>query len=144
MFEQLEVVLVGLDLGSLEDLEAVGVEDLAQVAHHRLDRVQVAGRHRPSGRGHVDRLVRQACVEVGQSQRIQALPDRRLELAPNLVRALADGRALVSGQRSQLPEHGGELPRSPEQLVAQLIDGRGIGGGREGLPGLGADPIELV
>ena len=42
--QELEVELLGLHLGALEDLEAVGVEHLAHVAHERVDRVQVADR----------------------------------------------------------------------------------------------------
>jgi hypothetical protein len=116
--EQLEVVGLGLDFGSLEHLEAVGVEDLAQVAHEGLDRVQVTDGRRPAGRRHVDRLGRQAGLEVGLAQGLEPLVDGRLELTADLVRSLPHGRALLGGHRSQLPQERGELPRSAEQVVS--------------------------
>ena len=64
---------------------------------------------RPGARMSIASSARRASRSVS-AQRLQPLADRRLELAPNLVRALADGGALVGGQRSQLPEQRGELP----------------------------------
>jgi hypothetical protein len=130
--EELEVVLLGLDLRTLEDFEAVGVEDLAQVANRGEDRVEMADADRPARRAHIDRLARESRVEVAGTQLLEPAPDRRLELVADLVGALTDGPALVDGNRSELAQDRGQATRAAKQLVAQGIDV--CRGGRAGQP----------
>jgi hypothetical protein len=142
--EQLEVVGVGLDLGALEHLEPEGVQDLAHVPHEREGRMQVTHRHRTAGRRHVDGVGCQRRLEVIAAQRLQPLPDRRLQLATQLVRAPADRRALVGRNGSQ-PAQERRQPAGPaEQLVAKSVDLIRVDGGLERPARVGADTLELV
>ncbi len=142
--QQLEVVLLGLDLGALEDLEAVGVEDLAQVAHQGLHRMQVADRHRPARRAHVDRLGGQSRLEAAGLELAEPSLDRRFELLAELVRTLADRRAFRRRHRSELAQEPGQASRSSEQVVPQPIHRIGVCSGCQRVPGVDADAFQVV
>jgi hypothetical protein len=120
------------------------VENLTQVAHQRLDRVQMADRQHTPGRAHIDRLRREPLLQVTAPQLLQPTGDGCLELTPHLIRPLADGRTFVCRDRSELAQETGQSPGSAEQLVSKPIDGIGVGSGCHGLPGLRADVLEIV
>ena len=141
--QQLEVVLLGLDLRTLEDLEAVRVEDLAHVAHERHDRVEVTDRHRPPRRAHVERLVRQARIVVRTGQGGLARLDGGLQLAANLVGQLPERGTLRGRDRSELLEQLRQAPRPAEQLVAQLAQRVGVGDRCDACRSVGAEALEV-
>ena len=124
--EELEVVLLGLHLGTLEDLEAIGMEDLAQVAHQGLHRVQVADRHRASRRAHVDHLGGQSSVEATRLELAEPSLDGSIELPAQLVRTLADRRPLRGRDASELAQKPGQAARSSEQVMPQAIHRIGV------------------
>jgi hypothetical protein len=68
--ERVEVVVDGLDLGPLHDVEAQAEEDVLDLAPHRGEQVQPAdGLRRIAGQRHVDPVGGQARVELGGLQR---------------------------------------------------------------------------
>ena len=133
MLRSSKLYSVGLDLGPLEDLEAVGVEDLAQVAHRAvMHRVEVTDRASAgparSCRAPRRPVARRAAVPASSPSR--AL-DGGLELRAHLVGELPERRALLG--RDALPrprqQERSALPDRPSSVVAEPLDRSGVGGG---------------
>ena len=143
--EELEVVLLGLDLWALEHLEAVGVEDLAQVAHHRLHRMQVPDRQRPARRAHVDRLGRQPRLEVAVLELAEPSLDRRVELRRSSFASWPIAGRSAAGTEPSCAQERGQASRSSEQVVSQPIHGLAASeADAQCVPGLRADALEVV
>jgi len=141
--QQLEVVLVGLDLGPLEDLEAVGVEDLAQVAHEGHHRVEVTDWHRPARRAHVEGLGGRVCVSLRARQLGLARLDGGFQLAPDGVGELPELGAILGRDGSELLEEQRDAPGAAEELVAKGRESLGVRRRRDARRGIGPEALEI-
>ena len=122
MVERREVVVVELDLGTLDDAVPEADEDVLELAPRRGQQVQVAGVQRLAGQRHVDRLRAQPVLELARGQRGRALLEQRLERAPRLVAALAEPRPPLLGQRRDGAQDLRQLGLAPEIPHAQLLE----------------------
>ena len=127
--ERVEVVVDGLDLLPLEHCEAKTKKDVFQFAHRRCQHVQPADRlRRGAGQGDVERVRRQAYVELARVEQRRALLDQLLQLAPSNVCGFADQPALLGLQRGDTAQHLRQLGLASEIAHAQLLDGLAAGG----------------
>jgi hypothetical protein len=124
--QQLEVELLGLDLGPLEDLEPIRVEDLAEVQHERLARVEVADAHRPPGCAHVQGLGCELRLQIRLAEHRESLVDGCLDLATHLVRPLAHRRPALRGHGSQLAQEAAQPAGAAQQLAAQRLERQAV------------------
>ena len=125
MVERGEVVVVELDLRSLDHGEAETDEDVLDLAPHRGDQVQPAGRHE-AGRPEASRRSRSrrrrrsssAPCELGR-----ALLDRsRSSACRTALASLPTGPRWLGRQRADRPQHAGELRLAAEIAHAQLLE----------------------
>ena len=141
--ERREVVVVELDLGALDDVEAHAQEDVLDLAPGLGDQVQVAGRQRRvAGQRDVDAVLGQAALELGVLERGRALAEHRLERLAHLVRGLADRAALLRRQVADAAQDAGQLGLAAQVADAQLLERGGLGGGGDGGLRLAAQLVE--
>ena len=94
--ERVEVVVDGLHVGALGDVEAQADEDVLELAPGLGDQVQPSDRRRGvGGQRDVDAVAGQAGVELGRLELARARGDLGLERLARLVRGLADRAALA-------------------------------------------------
>ena len=104
MVERVEVVVDGLDLGPLGDVEAEADEHVLDLAPGLRDQMQAADRGAGSaGQRDVDPVVDQPRVELGSRERRAALIDRLLERLAGLVGGLRRLAARSSGGSCATP-----------------------------------------
>ena len=107
--EQLEVQLVGLDLGRLEVDEAELAQDARDLALRLDQRVQRAARQRPAGQRDVGSLARQANLDGDLVEAPAARGDGRLELLADWVGHGADLWPVLAGQSADAAEQLAQL-----------------------------------
>ena len=129
MVERVEVVVDGLDLRALGDVEAQADENVLDLPPGLRDQVQMTDlRRRVGGQRNVDPVFLQTSVElVGGERRAPGL-DRRLECLTRLVGRLAGGRALLGRQLGDAPQKVGQLRLAAEIPDPDLLER--LGGGR--------------
>ena len=122
-----EVVVVVLDLGTLDDLVAEADEDVLDLAPGPGQRMQVAEPHRRRpGQRHVDRLGREPAVELGPLVPLLGRREQRLELAADLVAGLADRAALLRRQLADPAQDRRQLRLAAQEPDPGLLDGGGV------------------
>jgi hypothetical protein len=118
-----EVVVLVLDLGALEDLEAQPDEDVLELAADLGDQVQVTGRERRvAGQRDVDSILGEAPVELGLLERGAALGDQLLQPHAHRVGGLSHGAALLGRQLADRAQRRRQLGLPPEVADAQVLE----------------------
>ena len=114
--ECLEVVVVGLDLGTLGHLVAHADEDVLYLAPRRGDQVQMAQGQRAAGQGDVDAVTFERTRELVGFQGHPPGFESRLEFALDQVAELAYARPLLGREFGDAAQEDGQLgscaPRS--------------------------------
>ena len=94
--ERVEVVVDGLDLGTLQDGEAETDEDVLDLAQGGGDQVQAAhGLGRIAGQRDVDAVAGELRVQLAAAEGAARALDERVQRVAHLVGALADRTALA-------------------------------------------------
>ena len=121
--ERVEVVVHGLDLGTLGDPEAEAEEDVLDLAPRRGQQVQAAdGLRRRAGQRDVGDVGEQALLELAAGELLAARADERLERLARLVGRLAGGAALGGLELGDPAQDVGQLGLAPEVAHAQLLE----------------------
>ena len=94
--EQAEVVVVGLYLGRIVDLEAHLLQDVDDLADRLVGRVELAHQRPPPGHRHVDAFCGQRRIHLGLCQRRLPFLQGRLQHRLDLVGRLADQRPFLA------------------------------------------------
>ena len=105
--------------------------------------MEVADRHRPARRAHVERLGGQACVVLRARQLGLARLDGGFQLAPDVVGELPELGALLGRDRSELLQEERDAPGAAEELVAERREGLGVRRRRDARRGIGAEALEI-
>ncbi len=113
-FERVEVVVDGLDLGTLEHVEAHAEEHVLDQPARGREQVQPADRDgRLAGQRDVDAVGGQALGQLGGLELGPARVDQRLQRLARLVGCLAHPAALLRRQLGDAPQQVGQLGLRP-------------------------------
>src|SRR4051794_35923498 len=107
--ERREVVVVELDLGSLDDPVAHADEHVLDLTTRLREQVQVAGVERVTRERDVDALLLQAFLERPAPEPLAALRDQGLDHPPDLVSTLAEARTLLGRKTRKRAQYLCEL-----------------------------------
>jgi hypothetical protein len=136
--ERGEVVVLVLDLGTLQHGEPEPHEDVLELAPDLRDQVEMAGRQRRvAGQGHVDAVGGEPRVELLRIEPLGALGQQPLERLLDRVRALAHRTALLRRQLADRAQRLRQLGLAPQVAHAQILElgaAPGAGDGSLGLP----------
>src|SRR3989442_1248760 len=126
--ERLEVVVVGLDLGPVDDREAQAGEDRHDLVVDARERVEHASRRTPARQCQIEPRARPLGAALRFQRLGQALFEESLEDALGLVRRRADERPLLGGERAERAEELGQDALAAEEPDAGLLElgGRAI------------------
>ena len=126
--ERVEVVVGGLDLRSLGDVEAQADEHVLHLAPRLGDQVQAPGRRERVGRQrHVDAVLHQAQLELARCQRLLARRDGGFERLAGGVGGLADGATLLGRELRDTPQQIGQLGLAAQVADPDVLKGVGVG-----------------
>ena len=117
--QRLEVVVVVLDLGSLDDLKTETDENVLKLGLHQRERVPAADDRRLGGQGDIHRLCRELRLKRSLVRRRLLLLDQVLDIGANLVCHLPDFRSLLGGELPHAAQHARQLALLAEVLHAQ-------------------------
>jgi hypothetical protein len=106
--QRLEVVVVGLDLRGLRDLEAHAAQDLDAFVDGLRDRMQRSDRGRPTRQRDVDALALQRLGELALAHDGLAFRERLLERALDEVGGAADRAAFLGRQPAHASQQVGQ------------------------------------
>ena len=124
--ERLEVVVVGLDLGTLGDLVAHADEDVLDLAARRSDQVQVAQRERTTRQRDVDAVAFERPDQFVGLELRQPRLERRLEFSLDKVAELADDRSFVGGELGDASQQDGQLGLAAQEAHSDVLERRRI------------------
>ena len=123
--ERLEVVVIKLDLGTLDDRETEADEDVLKLSLSHRERVDVT-HFAFGGKGDIDLFFVQLKLKEPVLHLSAALFYRRLYVGADFVRELTDKGAFFCGELSHAAKHGGKLALFAEIADSQRLDVRGI------------------
>ena len=130
MVQSVEVVMHGLDLGTVGNLVSKADEHVLDLPPRLRDQVQPTdGRQRIGRQRHVDLVLLEAGVQLGNRQVAGLGVDLGLKRLARFVRRLADGATLLGRQLSHAAQQVRELSLAAEELDADVLKL----GGRAGL-----------
>jgi hypothetical protein len=143
--ERVEVVVHGLHLGPLGDIEAEADEHVLDLAPCPREQVQAPEVSRRVGRErHVDAVGAQTGVELGGGETLGTSGDRLLETLTRPVGRLAGGRALLDGQLGDRAQQIGQLGLAPEVPDAHVLQRGGVAGPADRCARLGLDRLDRL
>ena len=143
--ERVEVVVDGLDLGSLGDVEPHPDEHVLDLALGLGDQVEPPGRRQRVRRQRdVDAIALEALVELGGRERLGALIDRGFERLARLVGGLAGRGALGGGELGDAAQQVRQLGLPAQVLNADALEGVAVAGAGDRGLGLGPDVCDSV
>ena len=142
--ERLEVVVVKLDLGTVEHRVAHRDEDLLDLAAHLRQGVERAPHLRCSGQGGVEAFALALGGEPRFLEGSAARLDRRLDLLLEQVGPLADDATLLRGQARDRREQLGHRALLADELAVDGAEGLGITGGLDARQRLGAQLFQTL
>ena len=119
--ERREVVVVGLDLGTLDHPVAHPDEEVLDLSTGLGQQVQMAGLEWIAGQRDVDALGPEPLLERPAAERVPPLRDLGLQRAAHLVPPLADGRPLLTRQVGQRAQDLRELGLPAQVAHAQIL-----------------------
>ena len=123
--ERVEVVVDGLDLGPVDDVEAEPDEHVLDLALSLRHQVQAADRRERVGRQRdVDPVLLQAVAQLGRREMAARCFDQPLELLPDLVCGLTGGGPLLGRQLGDVAQQVRELRLAPEVADPDLLERR--------------------
>jgi hypothetical protein len=121
--ERVEVVVGGLDLGTLLDVEAETDEDVLDLPSRLRDQVQVPDRgQRVGGQGDVDAFALEPLLKLVRGQLAGAFVDLPCKRLPGLVGCLAGRRALLWRQLGHVPQQVRKLSLATEVADLELLE----------------------
>jgi hypothetical protein len=139
MVERGEVVVLVLDLGTLDDREAETDADVLHAPADLRDEMQMSDRHRRVARERdVQAVLDQPAIELRGRQLRRPLLEQPLERLAHLVGLLAHRPALLGRQLADRAQRLGQLRLAAEVANPQLLQLGGRSGSAHGGLGLGA------
>ena len=120
--QRLEVVVVILHLGALDDLEAEADEDVLKLGLHQRERVTAADGCGLGGQGDVHRLRLELCLKRRLMRRRLFLLNQILDVGAHVVGHLTDFRSFLGGELPHAAQHACQLAFLAEVLHAQSFE----------------------
>ena len=120
--EGLEVELVGLDLGALDDDEAELAEDARDLALRLADAVERAAPAGAAGQRDVLALGGEAPLEGDRSERVAALGERCLDRLADGVGERADPRPVLRRERADAAQQRAQLALAAEDSRLDRVE----------------------
>ena len=122
--ERVEVVVFGLDLGTVQDREAQRDEQLFELPLHLRDRMQASRANAGRGRGEVDPFRFEARVERRRNRaRALRCSNTLSNSCLYCVQKLADSGALLRRELAELLADHGELALAAQNFDAHCFNG---------------------
>ena len=119
--ERLKAVMVGLDLGAVNNIKAHAKEYFLYFFKHCCEGVKSANFGSLAGESNVDGLRSHFICSCLRFESLCLFCDLSLDLASHLVCKLTDNGSFLCGKSAHLLEYGGKLALFAEKLNSQLF-----------------------